>query len=34
MPNHVTNRLTIIGTNEQVKQVREAIKGETRIPIH
>ena len=28
MPNHVTNRLTIIGTEEQVKQVREAIKGE------
>lgn len=29
MPNHITNRLTIIGTEEQVKQVREAIKGET-----
>jgi hypothetical protein len=28
MPNHVTNRLTIIGTEEQVKQVREAINGE------
>jgi len=28
MPNHITNRLTIIGTEEQVKQVREAIKGE------
>lgn len=28
MPNHVTNRLTIIGTEEQVKHVREAIKGE------
>jgi hypothetical protein len=28
MPNHVTNRLTIIGTEEQVKQVREVIKGE------
>jgi hypothetical protein len=28
MPNHVTNRLIIIGTEEQVKQVREAIKGE------
>jgi hypothetical protein len=29
MPNHITNRLTIIGTEEQVKQVREAIKGES-----
>jgi hypothetical protein len=28
MPNHITNRLTIIGTEEQVKQVLEAIKGE------
>jgi hypothetical protein len=28
MPNHITNRLTIIGTEEQVKQVRKAIKGE------
>jgi len=28
MPNHITNRLTIIGTEEQVKQVRGAIKGE------
>lgn len=28
MPNHITNRLTIIGTEEQVKQVTEAIKGE------
>jgi hypothetical protein len=28
MPNHITNRLTIIGTEEQVKQVREAIRGE------
>lgn len=28
MPNHITNRLTIIGTQEQVAQVREAIKGE------
>lgn len=28
MPNHITNRLTIVGTEEQVKQVREAIKGE------
>lgn len=28
MPNHVTNRLTIIGTNEQIKQVREVIRGE------
>jgi hypothetical protein len=28
MPNHITNRLTIIGTEEQVKQVREGIKGE------
>jgi hypothetical protein len=28
MPNHVTNRLTIIGTEDQVKQVREVIKGE------
>ena len=28
MPNHVTNKLTIIGTNEQIKQVREAIRGE------
>jgi len=28
MPNHITTRLTIIGTEEQVKQVREAIKGE------
>lgn len=28
MPNHITNRLTIIGKEEQVKQVREAIKGE------
>lgn len=28
MPNHITNRLIIIGTEEQVKQVREAIKGE------
>jgi hypothetical protein len=28
MPNHVTNRLTIIGTEEQVTQVREAINGE------
>ena len=29
MPNHIINRLTIIGTEEQVAQVREAIKGET-----
>ena len=28
MPNHITNRLTIIGTEEQVKPVREAIRGE------
>ena len=28
MPNHITNRLIIIGTQEQVAQVREAIKGE------
>lgn len=28
MPNHITNRLTIIGTEEQIAQVREAIKGE------
>ena len=28
MPNHITNRLTIIGTEEQVKQVTEAIRGE------
>lgn len=28
MPNHITNRLTIIGTEEQVAQVRQAIKGE------
>lgn len=28
MPNHITNRLTIIGTEEQVKRVREAIIGE------
>lgn len=28
MPNHITNRLRIIGTEEQVNQVREAIKGE------
>lgn len=28
MANHITNRLTIIGTEEQVKQVLEAIKGE------
>lgn len=28
MPNHITNRLTIVGTEEQVKQVRETIKGE------
>ena len=28
MPNHITNRLTIIGTEEQVAQVREAIRGE------
>lgn len=28
MPNHITNRLTIIGTAEQVAQVRAEIKGE------
>lgn len=28
MPNHITNRLTIIGTEEQVAQVRAEIKGE------
>ena len=28
MPNHITNRLTIIGTEEQIAQVREAIRGE------
>ena len=28
MPNHITNQLTIVGTEEQVKQVREAIIGE------
>lgn len=28
MANHITNRLTIIGTEEQVAQVRQAIKGE------
>ena len=28
MPNHVTNRLTIIGTEEQISDVREKIKGE------
>lgn len=28
MPNHITNRLTIIGTEQQVKEVREVIKGE------
>lgn len=30
MPNHITNRITIIGTPEQVAQVREAIKGKDR----
>jgi hypothetical protein len=28
MPNHITNRLSIIGTEEQVAQVRAEIKGE------
>lgn len=28
MPNHITNRLSIIGTQEQVAQVRAEIKGE------
>ena len=28
MPNHITNRLTIIGTEEEVAQVRAEIKGE------
>ena len=28
MPNHITNRITIIGTPEQVAQVRQAIRGE------
>ena len=28
MPNHITNRLTIIGTEEQVAQVRAEIRGE------
>lgn len=28
MPNHVINRLTIIGTDEQIKEVREFLKGE------
>ena len=28
MPNHITNRLTIIGTEEEVAQVRAKIKGE------
>ena len=28
MPNHITNRLTIIGTEQQVAQVRSEIKGE------
>jgi hypothetical protein len=28
MPNHITNRLTIIGTEEQVAQVRAEIKGD------
>ena len=28
MPNHITNRLTIIGTEQQVAQVRAEIKGE------
>lgn len=28
MPNHITNRLTIIGTHEQIAQIRAEIKGE------
>jgi hypothetical protein len=28
MPNHITNRLSIIGTGEQVAQVRAEIRGE------
>ncbi len=28
MPNHITNRLTIVGTEKQIAEVRQAIKGE------